>query len=104
MSWLQPYFWDKDILLHTFQDVELDNVPGESPYIGKARYKRNMFIREGYIANKAQQMEAGKMQLDEDDFCKKPQLKLQLQTLDELLEDKEKKINLGKLLFLSNKN
>uniref|UniRef100_A0A8C0BIS1 Centriolin n=1 Tax=Buteo japonicus TaxID=224669 RepID=A0A8C0BIS1_9AVES len=81
------------ILLHTFQDVDLDNVPGESPYIGKARYKRNMFIREGYIANKAQQMEAGKMQIDEDDFCKKPQLKLQLQTLDELLEDKEKKIN-----------
>ncbi|XP_049689301.1 centriolin isoform X1 [Accipiter gentilis] len=77
------------------EDVELDNVPGESPYIGKARYKRNMFIREGYIANKAQQMEAGKMQLDEDDFCKKPQLKLQLQTLDELLEDKEKKINLA---------
>ncbi|NXH79408.1 CNTRL protein, partial [Hydrobates tethys] len=75
------------------EDVELDNVPGESPYIGKARYKRNMFIREGYIANKAQQMEIGKMQLDEDDFYRKPQLKLQLQTLDELLEGKEKKIH-----------
>ncbi|XP_042642441.1 centriolin isoform X1 [Tyto alba] len=75
------------------EDVELDNVPGESPYIGKARYKRNMFIREGYIANKAQQMEIGKMQLDENDCCRKPQLKLQLQTLDELLESKEKKIN-----------
>lgn len=101
MSWLQPYFWDryKDILLHTFQDVELDNVPGESPYIGKARYKRNMFVREGYIANRAQQMEIGKMQLDEDDFYRKPQLKLQLQTLDELLEDKEKNIHSGKILF-----
>ncbi|NWI22478.1 CNTRL protein, partial [Sula dactylatra] len=75
------------------QDVELDNVPGESPYIGKARYKRNMFIREGYIANKAQQMEIGKMQLHEGDFSRKPQLKLQLQTLDELLEGKEKKID-----------
>ncbi|NXE19162.1 CNTRL protein, partial [Ardeotis kori] len=75
------------------EDVELDNVPGESPYIGKARYKRNMFIREGYIANKAQQMEIGKMQLGEDDFYKKSQLKLQLQTLDELLESKEKKIS-----------
>ncbi|XP_068270352.1 centriolin isoform X1 [Nyctibius grandis] len=74
------------------EDVELDNVPGESPYIGKARYKRNMFIKEGYIANKAQQMEVGKMQLDEGDFCTKPQLKSQLQTLDELLEGKEKKI------------
>ncbi|KAM6117699.1 centriolin isoform 2-T2 [Phoenicopterus ruber ruber] len=75
------------------EDVELDNVPGESPYIGKARYKRNMFIREGYIANKAQQMEIGKMQLDEADCYRKPQLKLQLQTLDELLEGKEKKIH-----------
>ncbi|XP_064325235.1 centriolin isoform X2 [Phalacrocorax carbo] len=75
------------------EDVELDNIPGESPYIGKARYKRNMFIREGYIANKAQQMEIGKMQLDEGDFYRKPQLKLQLQTLDELLEGKEKKIH-----------
>uniref|UniRef100_A0A8B9D1G7 Centriolin n=1 Tax=Anser brachyrhynchus TaxID=132585 RepID=A0A8B9D1G7_9AVES len=75
------------------EDIELDNVPGESPYIGKARYKRNMFIREGYIANKAQQMESGRMQLDEDDLCRKSQLKLQFQTLDEQLEDKEKKIN-----------
>ncbi|KAK2515027.1 Cntrl [Columba guinea] len=75
------------------EDVELDNVPGESPYIGKARYKRNMFIGEGYIANKAQQMEIGKMQRDEDDFCRKPQLQLQLQALDELLEGKEKKIH-----------
>ncbi|KAK4811457.1 hypothetical protein QYF61_006391 [Mycteria americana] len=75
------------------EDVELDDVPGESPYIGKARYKRNMFVREGYIANKAQQMEIGKMQLDEDDFYRKPQLKLQLQTLDGLLEGKEKKIH-----------
>ncbi|KFZ49016.1 Centriolin, partial [Antrostomus carolinensis] len=75
------------------EDVELDNVPGESPYIGKARYKRNMFIREGYIPNKAQQMEIGKMILHEDGLYREPQLKLQLQTLDELLEGKEKKIN-----------
>ncbi|NXD74844.1 CNTRL protein, partial [Halcyon senegalensis] len=75
------------------EDVELDNVPGESPYIGKARYKRNMFIGEGYIANQAQRVEVGKMQLDEDDFYRKPHLKLQLQTLDELLEGKEKKID-----------
>ncbi|XP_037255521.1 centriolin isoform X2 [Falco rusticolus] len=74
------------------EDVELDNVPGESPYIGKARYKRNMFIRECYIGYKAQQMKIGRMQPNEDDFYRKPQLKLQLQTLDELLEGKEKKI------------
>ncbi|NWV14438.1 CNTRL protein, partial [Ptilonorhynchus violaceus] len=75
------------------EEVELDNVPGESPYIGKARYKRNMFIREGYIADKAQQLQVGKMQQEEDDSCKKPQLELHLQNLDKLLEDKEEKIN-----------
>ncbi|NXI41505.1 CNTRL protein, partial [Galbula dea] len=75
------------------EDVELDNVPGESPYVGKARYKRNMFIREGYIAHEAQEMEIGKMQLDRGDFCRKPQMKLQLQTPDELLDSKEKEIN-----------
>uniref|UniRef100_A0A8C3LSH4 Centriolin n=1 Tax=Chrysolophus pictus TaxID=9089 RepID=A0A8C3LSH4_CHRPC len=75
------------------EDVEFDNVPGESPYIGKARYKRNMFIREGYIASKAQQIETGKMQPDENDSCMKSQLEPQFQTLDEQLESKEKKIH-----------
>ncbi|NWR74795.1 CNTRL protein, partial [Centropus unirufus] len=75
------------------EDVELDDVPGESPYIGKARYKRNMFIGEGWIVNKAQQVEIRKMQLDEVDFSGQPQVKSQLQALDELLESKEQKIN-----------
>ncbi|NXX46743.1 CNTRL protein, partial [Tricholaema leucomelas] len=75
------------------EDVELDSVPGESPYIGKARYKRNMFIREGYIASKAQQVEIGKMPLDGDDFARKSPLKVPHQSVDELLEGKEKKIN-----------
>ncbi|XP_021269756.1 centriolin isoform X2 [Numida meleagris] len=75
------------------EDVELDDVPGESPYIGKARYKRNMFIREGYIASKAQQMETGKIQPDDNDLYRKSQLKPQFQTLDGQLESKEKKIH-----------
>ncbi|XP_042686594.1 centriolin isoform X2 [Centrocercus urophasianus] len=75
------------------EDVELDSVPGESPYIGKARYKRNMFITEGYIASKAQQMGTGKMQSDKNDLCMKSQLEPQFQTLDEQLESKEKKIH-----------
>lgn len=58
-----------------------------------------MFIREGYIAHKAQQMEIGKMQPDEDDVYRKTQMKLQLQTVDEVLEGKEKKINSGKILI-----
>lgn len=88
-----------ETLLLTFQEVELDNVPGESPYIGKARYKRNMFIREGYIADKAQQLQVGKMQREGDDSCRKPQLELHLQSLDKILEDKEEKISSGKTLF-----
>ncbi|XP_031362157.2 centriolin isoform X1 [Lonchura striata] len=75
------------------EEVELDNVPGESPYIGKARYKRNMFIREGYISDKAQQLQVGKMQQEEDDSCRKPQLEPHLQSLDKVLQDKEEKIN-----------
>ncbi|NXG14590.1 CNTRL protein, partial [Grallaria varia] len=73
------------------EEVELHNVPGESPYIGKARYKRNMFIREGCIAARAQQLHLGKVQRD-GDFCRKTQLEQHLQTLDELLEGKEKNI------------
>ncbi|XP_068067105.1 centriolin isoform X1 [Anomalospiza imberbis] len=75
------------------EEIELDNVPGESPYIGKARYKRNMFIREGYISDKAQQLQVGKMQQEEDDSCRKLQLESHLQSLDKILQDKEEKIN-----------
>lgn len=86
-------------LLLTFQEVELDNVPGESPYIGKARYKRNMFIKEGYIPDKAQQLQVGNMQQEEGDSCRKPQLESHLQSLDKVLQDKEEKIHSGKTLF-----
>ncbi|NWU08088.1 CNTRL protein, partial [Cephalopterus ornatus] len=75
------------------EEVEVDDVPGESPYIGKARYKRNMFIREGHVADRAQQLHLGKLQRDGDDLWRKTQLELHLQTLDELLESKEKKIH-----------
>ncbi|XP_063265428.1 centriolin isoform X2 [Prinia subflava] len=75
------------------EEVELDNVPGESPYIGKARYKRNMFIKEGYIPDKAQQLQLGKVQQEEDDSCRKPYLESHLQSLDKILQDKEEKIH-----------
>lgn len=80
--------------------MELDNVPGESPYIGKARYKRNMFIREGYIPDTAQQLQVGKMQQEENYSCGKPQLESHLQSLDKILQEKEEKINAGKTLFI----
>uniref|UniRef100_A0A8C5X9Z8 Centriolin n=1 Tax=Malurus cyaneus samueli TaxID=2593467 RepID=A0A8C5X9Z8_9PASS len=78
------------------EEVELDNVPGESPYIGKARYKRNMFIRESYITDKAQQLQVGKIQQEDVDSCRKPE---HLQTLDQILQEKEEKINSGKTLI-----
>ncbi|KAM7144423.1 centriolin isoform 2-T6 [Macrochelys suwanniensis] len=87
------------------EDVELDDVPGESPYIGKARYKRNMYTQKGYIANKAQQIQVGNIELDEEDLHRNQQLKLKLhQTLDVQLEDKEKKIQAaeGRLAELQN--
>lgn len=59
-----------------------------------------MFITEGYIASKAQQMGTGKMQSDENDLCMKSQLEPQFQTLDEQLESKEKKIHSGNFFFL----
>ncbi|XP_074871233.1 centriolin isoform X3 [Carettochelys insculpta] len=74
------------------EGVELD-VLSESPYIGKARYKRNMYTRKDYIANKSQQIQFGKVELDEEDLHRNQQLKLNLhQTLDVQLVDKEKKI------------
>ncbi|XP_050176263.1 LOW QUALITY PROTEIN: centriolin [Myiozetetes cayanensis] len=75
------------------EEVEVADVPGESPYIGKARYKRNMFVREGFIAARAQQLHLGQVQRAGDEFWRKTQLELHLQTLDGLLERKEKKIN-----------
>ncbi|NXL99826.1 CNTRL protein, partial [Tyrannus savana] len=75
------------------EEVEVADVPGESPYIGKARYKRNRFVREGFIPARAQQLHLGQVQRAGDEFWRKTQLELHLQTLDGLLERKEKKIN-----------
>ncbi|KAL8174389.1 UNVERIFIED_CONTAM: hypothetical protein K2H54_043680 [Gekko kuhli] len=73
------------------EDVELDNVPSESPYIGKARYKRNMFAVEGYIPNKAHKMQVGRLEQEEQQ--KIQQFKLNLhQSLDVELEEKQRKI------------
>ncbi|XP_034272522.1 centriolin isoform X1 [Pantherophis guttatus] len=73
------------------EDVEFDNVPGESPYIGKARYKRNMFAMEGYIPRKAQQMQMGNLEKEEHQEAQHLKQNL-LQSLDEQLEQKERKI------------
>ncbi|ELK08207.1 Centriolin [Pteropus alecto] len=73
--------------------VEIDKTPDESPYIGKSRYKRNMFTRESYI-NKAQPIEIKKMEPDEGEQLRNEHMNLRVHTpLDVQLEDKEKKIS-----------
>ncbi|XP_026568397.1 centriolin [Pseudonaja textilis] len=73
------------------EDVEFDNVPGESPYIGKARYKRNTFAMEGYLPSKAQKMQVGSLEKEERQEAQQLKQNL-LQSLDEQLEEKERKI------------
>uniref|UniRef100_A0A8C2LHP3 Centriolin n=1 Tax=Cricetulus griseus TaxID=10029 RepID=A0A8C2LHP3_CRIGR len=41
--------------------AEIDKPPDESPYIGKSRYKRNMFATETYILSDAQAVQIQKM-------------------------------------------
>ncbi|XP_053137801.1 centriolin isoform X2 [Hemicordylus capensis] len=73
------------------EDVELSDVPGESPYIGKAWYKRNMYAVEGYIPSKAQKLQVG--HLEEEEPQPIQQLKRNLhQSLDVQLKEKEGKI------------
>nr|XP_060613346.1 centriolin isoform X2 [Anolis sagrei ordinatus] len=77
--------------LYPSEDVELDDVPGESPYIGKARYKRNAFAAEGYIPSKAQKMQMGNVEQEEQH--KVQHLKLSMvNSLDGQLEEKQRKI------------
>ncbi|XP_032994260.1 centriolin isoform X3 [Lacerta agilis] len=73
------------------EDVELDDVPGESPYIGKSRYKRNMYAVEGYIPSKAQKMQMGNLEEAEEQKIQKLKRNI-LQSLDAQLEEKERKV------------
>ncbi|XP_069465624.1 centriolin isoform X2 [Ambystoma mexicanum] len=75
------------------ESAEIDDAPGESTYIGKARYKRNLFTQETFIASPAQQMQVGKIALSEDDPNRNEQVHAHLhQALDVQLEDKEKHV------------
>ncbi|XP_004423441.1 PREDICTED: centriolin [Ceratotherium simum simum] len=74
--------------------VEIDKAPDESPYIGKSRYKRNMFTTESYIIDNAQPIEIRKMEPDEGEQLRSQHVNLRAHTpLDIQLEDKEKKIS-----------
>ncbi|XP_044120941.1 centriolin isoform X2 [Neovison vison] len=74
--------------------VEIDKTPDESPYIGKSRYKRNMFATESYIIANAQTVKIEKMEPDEGTQLRNEHVNLRAHTsLDVQLEDKEKKIS-----------
>ncbi|XP_019586774.2 centriolin isoform X2 [Rhinolophus sinicus] len=74
--------------------VEIDKTPDESPYIGKSRYKRNMFTRESYIIANAQPVEIRKMEPDEGEQLRNECVNLRAHPpLDVQLEDKEKQIS-----------
>eukprot|EP00069_Balaena_mysticetus_P004486 bmy_04573T0 len=74
--------------------VDIDKAPDESPYIGKSRYKRNMFATESYITNNAQLVEIKRMDPDEGEQLRNEHVNLRAHTpLDTQLEDKENKIS-----------
>ncbi|XP_019503792.1 PREDICTED: centriolin isoform X3 [Hipposideros armiger] len=74
--------------------VEMDKTPDESPYIGKSRYKRNMFTTESYIIANAQPIEIKKMEPDEGEQLRNEHVNLRAHPpLDVQLEDKENQIS-----------
>ncbi|XP_053419995.1 centriolin [Nycticebus coucang] len=74
--------------------AEIDNTPDESPYIGKSRYKRNMFATESYIIDNAQAVQIKKIQLDEEEQFRNEHVNLRTHASPNVqLEDKEKKIS-----------
>ncbi|XP_070315281.1 LOW QUALITY PROTEIN: centriolin [Odocoileus virginianus] len=74
--------------------VDIDKAPDESPYIGKSRYKRNMFATESYIADNAQSVEIKRMEPEEGEQLRNEHVNLKAHVpLDTQLEDKENKIS-----------
>ncbi|XP_006150563.1 centriolin isoform X2 [Tupaia chinensis] len=74
--------------------AEIDKAPDESPYIGKSRYKRNMFTTESYIVDNAQAVQIKKMEQDEGEQSRNEHVNLRAHApLDIQLEDKERKIS-----------
>ncbi|XP_073496917.1 centriolin isoform X2 [Phyllobates terribilis] len=77
----------------TSEEVDAEDAPEESPYIGKARYKRNLYAQEEYIPHRAQQIQVGKVEIDADDQIKNQQIRARIHTtLDVDLNEKEKTI------------
>lgn len=79
--------------------MDAEETPGESPYIGKARYKRNLYAQEGFIPDRTQHMQVGKIEVDGDDQIKNQQIRARIHTtLDVDLNEREKNIQTGNIL------
>ncbi|KAM8934304.1 centriolin [Pelodytes ibericus] len=73
--------------------LDAEDAPEESPYIGKARYKRNLYAQEEFIEDRSQHLQIGKLELDGDDRIRNEQIRARIHTtMDVDLEDKEKNI------------
>uniref|UniRef100_A0A8C6R3Y8 Centriolin n=1 Tax=Nannospalax galili TaxID=1026970 RepID=A0A8C6R3Y8_NANGA len=76
---------------------EIDKVPDESPYIGKSRYKRNMFATKSYIVSGAQAVEIKKLEPNEEQPSSE-HVPLRAHALQDVqLEDTEKKISAAQI-------
>lgn len=81
---------------YVFQYAEIDKAPDESPYIGKSRYKRNMFAMESYIVPNAQAVQIKLVEPPEGGQPgNEPANPRVCSPLGVQLEDKEKQINTG---------
>ncbi|XP_074067789.1 centriolin isoform X2 [Macrotis lagotis] len=76
--------------------AEIYDAPGESPYIGKSRYKRNMYTTESYIVDNTQPIQIQKMELYKE-FGNEQVILKHAEALDLLLKDKENKINAAQI-------
>ncbi|XP_031225834.1 centriolin isoform X2 [Mastomys coucha] len=77
--------------------AEIDKSPDESPYIGKSRYKRNMFATETYIVSDAQAVQVRKM-VPEGGGLRQEHMPPKTQALPDVqLEDMEKKISAAQI-------
>ncbi|CAH6788965.1 centriolin isoform X3 [Phodopus roborovskii] len=76
--------------------AEIDKPPDESPYIGKSRYKRNMFATETYIVSDVQAVQIQKMMPGGQ--LRHEHVSLRAHALPDVqLEDTEKKISAAQI-------
>ncbi|XP_055283759.1 centriolin isoform X2 [Moschus berezovskii] len=74
--------------------VDVDKAPDESPYIGKSRYKRNMFATESYIADNTQPIKIERMEPEEGEQLRNGHANSKAHVpLDTQLGDAEDKIS-----------